>query len=196
MRRSLPIAGVSIVVVLISAVVFVRPGAVASVADIELSAISIEGGSLVMDNPRLDGVSGKNLPYSVRATRAIQAGPTAQRVQLENLSAEFAMEEDLTGTLESPFGVFERDSERLELSGGSVFRRSDGLSAYFETVEIGINDGSLETEEMVRVEQPGQELTAGSAKFLDSGKKLIFEGDVRIVLKPAAINSVLDEGQR
>ncbi|MEL6919812.1 MAG: hypothetical protein AAFO77_02145, partial [Pseudomonadota bacterium] len=65
-----------------------------------------------------------------------------------------------------------------------VFRRSDGLSAFFQNVDINIDEGSLATQTPVRVERPGQQLTAQTASILDGGNRLIFEGNVRIVVQP------------
>ncbi|MEL6922370.1 MAG: hypothetical protein AAFO77_15390, partial [Pseudomonadota bacterium] len=122
MRAAMPGAAVLLGVGLTAAIAFVRPGDVVTVAGIELSSISIDGGSLVMANPRLNGVTDADLPYSVRAGRALQAGPTADRIDLEEVTAEFALKDGLQGTMEAAAGVFEREANSLQLTGGSVFR--------------------------------------------------------------------------
>ncbi|MEO0542316.1 MAG: hypothetical protein AAFY99_00745 [Pseudomonadota bacterium] len=184
LRLLIPALVLFLTLALALAIIFLRPGAVAVISGVQLDQLTIDNGNLVMSNPRLEGVGDGNMPYVVQAEKAVQAGPTADLIELEKISAEVMMDGDLTGTLEAQAGTFEREANRLKLTESSVFRRSDGISAYFESADIAIGDGSMTSDEPVRVLHNGQEIVAGSAAFTDNGKRLVFGDGVKVTINP------------
>ena len=186
LRVAIPAAAFGLALALGLAVTFLRPGAVAQISGIQLDRLTIDNGNLVMSNPRLEGVADGNRPYVVQAERAVQAGPTADLIELEKITGEVSMDADLTGTLEAVAGTFEREANRLRLTDQSTFTRSDGIEAFFEEADIDVGAGSLTSDRPVRVRQGGQEIIAGSASFTENGRRLVFDDGVTVTVQPAS----------
>ncbi|MEO1700671.1 MAG: LPS export ABC transporter periplasmic protein LptC [Pseudomonadota bacterium] len=185
LRVAVPAMAIALSFALVLALVMLRPGAIAVVSGVQLEKLTIDNGNLVMSNPRLEGIADGDRPYIVEAERAVQAGPTADMIELEKITAEVEMDQDLTGTLKAASGTFEREANRLRLTEESVFTRSDGIEAVFQSADIEIDSGSLTSDEPVKVLQYGHQITAGSASFTENGKRLVFGDGVRVTIEPS-----------
>ncbi|MEN0000438.1 MAG: hypothetical protein AAF940_06095 [Pseudomonadota bacterium] len=194
LRMAVPASALLMTLGLVLALLFFRPGNVVNVAGIQLDGMTIENGRLVMANPRLEGVADGGRPYTVQARRAVQTGPAAELIELEAIVAEIDGEGAVNGTLTAESGVFERNANRLRLTGKSVFTRPDGIEAFFNSADIEVESGSLVTNDPVRVVRPGQEILAGSAEFTENGKRVIFDNGVRVNVLP--VESAEEAGEQ
>lgn len=148
---------------------------------IDLRALAIEDGRLVMTDARLDGVTGKDSrPYSMTASRAVQDIGASGRIDLEGIDARLPLDEKGWMTVAAPSGVFDREANRLDIDSELTVVSEDGMKAVFRSASIDIATGSLKTTDPVDISLDGAHITADSMSVRDKGAVLVFENRVRM----------------
>ena len=179
----LPLSALAIVAVfgLIAVKARLAPG-------IEVAGIALEGDRIVMESPRLNGVTGDNSPYTVEARRALQLVSDVNDLELEDITAQIPFGDGVTAQVLAPKGHLNNSSQVLNLRGGFRLTSSDGMVAKLEDAEIDFGAKTLKTAMPVDIKRPGTHIQADSLIISDGGSKLVFERRVRMTLQPDATN--------
>ena len=86
--------------------------------------------------------------------------------------------------LSSQNGLYFPDSSRIELDGDVVMTSQDmGLTLLALSLSANLADGSMFSEEPVRVERSDGFVTANAMEVTGKGKRIIFKGDARMTLQ-------------
>ncbi len=152
--------------------------------DVSVSAVALEGGKIVMDSPRLNGMTGDNQPYTVEAKRALQSVSDVNDIDLEDITAQLPLGNGNTAKLVAPAGHLDNGKRILTLKGVFDVVSSDGLVAKLEGGVFDFAAQSLTTEMPVDIKRPGTHIRADSMTITDGGKRLLFEKRVRMILQP------------
>lgn len=153
-----------------------------------IGAASISNGNLVIEDPALDGFTRDDLPYSVRADRALQAmGSKDQTIALEGIRATLPIDEQERATVRAANGTFDRENNHLTLDSDITFSTTSGLVARLRSARIDISSNALVTEEPVEIEMEGMRISADALRASEGGKRLIFENRVRVELEPGKV---------
>ncbi|MFZ2100577.1 MAG: LPS export ABC transporter periplasmic protein LptC [Oricola sp.] len=155
---------------------------------IDLSGAGIQDGKLVMANPKLDGFTADDRPYSVRAARAIQ-DLSGGGIELERIRAVVPLNEDTDAHIAAPAGLFDSDANTLDLTESLSVETTDGMRADLGSAQIDLAAGRLSTSDPVRISMPQAVLQADRMLVEDNGKRLVFESRVKLVVQPAAFTS-------
>lgn len=180
-KWALPVIGVLAIVVMMAYAWLVR---VAPDVQIDIAGSAIRDGKLVMANPKVDGVTKASRPYSVRAARAVQDLKGSGLIDLERMTAVVPMSATVNATFETPFATLDSEKNILDVKDKLSIVTSDGMSADFTSAVIDLAGGGLTTSDPVRIVTPGAVLTADSMRAEDSGKRLLFERRVKLVIQP------------
>lgn len=146
------------------------------------------GAGLRLDNPRLAGVTGDDQPYQLTAVAALPDGPMAGRIAFERPEGHIETP-DRTVRASAEAGMMDRETERLELSGGVAFETSDGWSAETESVSIDLDRRAASGAGAFHATGPNGSLDAGSFRVLSDeaagdAPTIWFENGVRVVFIP------------
>lgn len=147
-------------------------------------------GKLVMANPKLEGMTKENQPYSLTAVRAIQDLSAQNVIELENIAANFPMSEKQRVAATAPRGIYDRDANTLNLTEPFLLKTGDGMSAQLNSAFLDIAKGVLETADPVEIQLDGSNIKAQSLKVLDKGKLLVFEKNVRVTIEPSRLQKM------
>ena len=150
----------------------------------DLSSTAIRDGKLIMANPKLDGLTSGDQPYSVRAARAIQDLGGTNTVELERLQADVPLNADVMARVTSNAGIYDSEANTLDLLNSIRVETSDGMSAELETAAINLQKGSMSTPDPVRISMPGAVIEADRLTIEDKGRRLLFESRVKLVVQP------------
>lgn len=142
-------------------------------------------GKLVMANPKLEGVTEKNLPYSMTAVRAIQDPKNENVIELEGIDAKLPIDGRTTASIDAPHGVYDRETNTLDLDRDVTVKTSDGLVVKLQSAFLDIGEGNMKTDKPVNISRPDSRITADSMKVKDHGKVLVFENNVHVNIDPA-----------
>lgn len=163
---------------------------------IDLSALAIEDGRLVMTDPKLDGLAGKDgRPYSMTALRAVQDIGGSGRIDLEGIDARLPIDEKGWMTVSAPSGVFDREANRLDIDSELTVESDDGMKAVFQSAVVDIATGSLDTSDPVDISLDGAHITADSMSVRDKGAVLVFENRVRMTIDGGKLRGAAEGGE-
>ncbi len=117
-------------------------------------------------------------------TAKIASERSSGAVDMESPTAQlFRNDGDLIG-LSSQNGLYFPDSSRIELDGDVVMTSQDmGLTLLALSLSANLADGSMFSEEPVRVERSDGFVTANAMEVTGKGKRIIFKGDARMTLQ-------------
>lgn len=180
LKLALPIGAVVLAVVFIAAAYIASPGSLG----FQLGSTSVEGGRLVMQDPKLDGFTSDNRPYSMSAARASQLIGDGDRIDLEGIDARLPLEDDDWVTVIAETGTFDRAANTLNVTSPMTVQTEKGITARFQSAKVDISSGTMETSDPVEIDLDGSRVTADSMQIADDGAVMIFERRVRMRIEP------------
>ena len=177
LKSALPVLAAAMALGFLGYSYVMTPGSVAVKAD----GSAISDGKLVMANPKLDGFTKDNRPYSMNALRAIQDFQNEGVVQLEGISARLPI--DAEG------GVYDRDKNTLEIDTEITVETADGMTAKLQSATIDIGAGGMTTDDPVDIRMDGATITSDTMSIGENGKVLVFEKRVRMDIDPQRLKA-------
>jgi lipopolysaccharide export system protein LptC len=156
---------------------------------VQADGSAFSDGKLVMANPKLDGLTKENLPYSLNALRAIQTVDKEGIVELEGIDAKLPISADNVATVGASHGIYDRDKNTLDLDKEITVSTTDGMVAKLKSAFLDMGKGTMTTSQPVDITRQGSRITADSMTVEQNGKVLIFENRVRLNIDPAAMKA-------
>jgi lipopolysaccharide export system protein LptC len=181
LKFTLPVLAVAIAVAFPVYSYLVTPTAVPVTAD----GSAFSNGKLVMANPKLEGVTKNNLPYSMTALRAIQDPKNENVIELEGIDAKLPIDARNSARIDASHGVYNREANTLDLDREVNVKTTDGMVVKLKSAFLDIGKGNMKTYNPVEISRPDSRITADSMTVEDHGKVLIFENHVRMNIDPA-----------
>lgn len=159
----------------------VAPAPVAIQADSSV----LTDGKLVMANPKLNGFTKDNLPYSLVAQRAIQDATNQGLVELDDIDAKLPMSARVNAAVEAAKGFYNRDANTLKLMQDITVTTTDGMVAKLKSAFLDMGKGTMKTDDPVDITRNGSRVTSDTMTVQDHGKVFVFEKRVRVNIDPA-----------
>ncbi len=160
----------------------------------DIGSIAYAEGKLVMANPKLNGFTSENLPYSLTAVRATQDPAKQNIVDLEGILANVPIDASTSAEITAAQGVYDSQTNMLAIKSEMTVKATNGVTAKLGSATIDVNKSTLSTDDPVEITQDQSRLTADSMKILDSGKLLVFETRVRLTIVPAPAGQKTQSG--
>jgi len=156
------------------------PGGIA----VDILGTSYSDGKLTMANPRLEGFTRGNRPYSLKATRAIQDVTNTDIVQLDDITAKLPVSDDNWASVSAAKGIYDKGKDTLDIPSQMTVTTTDGLVAKLNSAFVNIATGDLKTSDPVDITLQGSHIIADSMTVQDRGKVLVFDRKVRMTMMP------------
>ncbi|MGL4405415.1 MAG: LPS export ABC transporter periplasmic protein LptC [Notoacmeibacter sp.] len=154
---------------------------------VSIASAALENGRIVMENPRLNGSTGDNQPYSLIAARALQSTVDVNDILLEGITAQMPFGTGNTAQLIAPNGHLDNGKRILTLPAGFNLTSSDGMVAKFEGAVFDFGARSLKSEMPVDIKRQGTHILADSMVITEGGASMIFERRVRMIITPESL---------
>ena len=117
-------------------------------------------------------------------TAKIASERSSGAVDMESPTAQLFRNDGDLIDLSSQNGLYFPDSSRIELNGDVVMTSQDmGLTLLALSLSANLADGSMFSEEPVRVERGDGIVTANAMEVTGKGKRIIFKGNARMTLQ-------------
>lgn len=117
-------------------------------------------------------------------TAKIASERSSGAVDMESPTAQLFRNDGDLIDLSSQNGLYFPDSSHIELDGDVVMTSQDmGLTLLALSLSANLADGSMFSEEPVRVERSDGFVTANAMEVTGKGKRIIFKGDARMTLQ-------------
>ena len=176
----MPVAGVLIILAVTVALIvrqLLSP-------DLDLGSIKMQDGKLVMENPNLNGFDRQKRPFSLSADKAIQDADQPKRVELIDINAKLPMDDVLFANIKAGNGVYDAEEKTLVLTERVNVLTTDGMQIDLEDADVDIAGGVLTTQNPITATSEKADISSNSLVVKENGKHLVFEGAVRITLRP------------
>lgn len=159
------------------------PG-VETIEGVDARDTAIKDGKLVMANPKLDGFTRENLPYSMTAVRAIQDMKQTGVIALEQIDANLPVTAKNTAKVIAKTGVYDNAKNTLVIDSPVKVTTTDGMVANLMSANVDIGGGSMSTADPVEITLDRSRITADSMAISENGKVFVFEKRVRVDIEP------------
>jgi lipopolysaccharide export system protein LptC len=145
----------------------------------------IDGADVMrMHNPRYVGRTSEAEPFEVTAASAYLDPTQPNRVHLDQLAADIARAGTRQVRLLAVSGIYDRDTEDVNLSGGIELTTSDGYRFQTKSALLKLDRGRVVGQEPIAGAGPSGTIAAERFEFRDGGEVLRFTGGVRVMLHP------------
>lgn len=192
LKFALPVAAVAMIAAFAGKTWLSTPDSLGFDAD----GLAIEGGRLVMRDPRLDGAVGSaGRSYVMTAMRAIQDIGMSGHVDLEGIDARFPVGDTGWMNVTASTGAFDREANRLKIDSEMTITGDDGMKAVLQSAVVDIAAGNLDTADPVDITLDGAHISADSMAVRDKGAVLIFENRVRMQIEGGRLGGATTEGE-
>lgn len=152
--------------------------------DLTVAATTIEGGRLVMEDPRMSGTDKSDRPFSVVARKAKQALDRSGAIDLEGINATVALDPETEADITATNGRYDPKSETLRLYDDIRVRTSNDVTITLSSADILLNEGRLDGRGPVSIATPNQTLQSGNVTIQNGGDRLTFGNRVKLTLLP------------
>ncbi|MCV0394978.1 MAG: LPS export ABC transporter periplasmic protein LptC [Rhizobiaceae bacterium] len=155
---------------------------------VDLAGSGIRDGKLVMANPKLEGFTRDDLPYTVSAARAIQDMKGDAPVVLEEIDARLPIDAGNWASVDARSGLYDEAGGKLDITSEMTVTTTDGMIARFRSASIDIESGGLVTSDPVDVTMSDAHIAADSMRVTENGKVFVFERRVKVTMNARATN--------
>ena len=181
LKRAIMIASAAAVVGLLGVTLFDPFGKLP--AGLSVGTTTLDGTRITMELPKLSGYRKDGRAYEVRAASGVQDIKTPKVIELKDIEARVAIGEKDNVSASAPVGVFDSGQDFLQLRSGDQNRSvriasSSGYEITLKNAEINFHDGSLQSNDPVKVKLPNGMLSADRFSMTDGGHSVTFEGNV------------------
>jgi len=192
LRIAMPVVGV----VLIAGIVGVFTLNQMLTPNLDVDAIKVDDGKLVMQNPTLNGFDANQRPYKLTAARAVQEAANPAQVQLDEISATLPLDESISADVTAGTGFYDANARTLQLDKQVSVVTNDGMTLDLQDADIDMRAGTLFTQNPVRATSAQADISADRLTVEKGGEYMLFTGTVRITLRPGELRKDEEESKQ
>lgn len=158
----------------------------ATIPDLAITDVTLTEEGIAMDAPVLRGEDEEGRPYELRAQEAFQSLSMNPVITMRMLEGELTIDDDERAMIRAPQARFDSETQIMAFEEGGVeLRLSSGGEAFLGVSEVDLENGTLSSQEPVRIANDEVTLDAGGMQGFDGGERLLFTDGVRMVFTPA-----------
>jgi lipopolysaccharide export system protein LptC len=182
--RILVPAGVVLGVVIIALMTFLNPVRFLYKLPKDMGTLVVSGTKITMESPRLAGYTKDQRGYEVTARAAAQDMTKPDFVELKELRAKLAMQDNNSAELVTIGGIYNTKSEILTLGPNVLLSSTNGYEARLADAVVDVRKGHISSDKPVEVKMTRGTLNANRLEVINSGEVIRFDGGVVMHLNP------------
>jgi lipopolysaccharide export system protein LptC len=182
--RILVPAGVVGSILLISAMTYISSGRLSYKLPNDMGTLVVSGTKITMELPRLAGYTKDHRGYEVTAKAAAQDLAKPDFVELTDLRAKLAMQDNNSAELVTIGGLYNTKTEILNLGPNILLTSTNGYEARLADAVVEVKKGNITSDKPVEVKMARGTLNANRLEVINSGEIIRFEGGVVMHLNP------------
>jgi lipopolysaccharide export system protein LptC len=179
LKKAIPIGSAAAIIIVVFIGIFDPFG---RLSGLTLGPVSLSGTKITMAAPKLRGYRAGSRPYEMTAESASQDARKPNLVELNEIRGRVTLENDGLAHIEATTGVYDTQSEKLELAGRVNVRTDNGYDAHLTTASVDFKGGKVTSTEPVTVDIGNGSIKADRLDIDDNGKHIVFEGRVRAIM--------------
>lgn len=141
-----------------------------------------DGEEAKMINPRFQGIDKDDQTYNITSDYALKKD--GDSFILKNINADINLRDHSWVALIANTGFFDHKNESLDLQNSVNLFSNDGYEFYTKSLHINIAGNYAYSDSKVHGSGPIGSITANKVYLYDKGERVVFKGDVDLVLYP------------
>jgi lipopolysaccharide export system protein LptC len=181
LRMGIPfavVAGLSLVL----AAVWFNPLRAITRIPADIAGLVISGTKVTMQQPRLSGYTKDGQPYELNANTAAQDITKPTLVELRELRANVAMQDNGKVNISALNGLYDTKDELLTLRDNILLVSSAGYEGRLTEASVDIRKGTIVSEKPVEVKLLNGTLDANRLEVTESGDLVRFHSGVKMIM--------------
>ncbi len=159
--------------------------------DVSVAHATLSGTKITMEFPRLSGFRKDGRPYQLLARSGVQDVRNPKVITLHQIDATIKISDADTLKVTAPAGRFDSGADLMKMttdkSDSKIRLRGSTYSITLNSADVNFKAGTVLSEDPVSVTMNNGAIQAKGLKVEDNGKRIVFIGDVRSVIRaPAA----------
>ncbi len=150
--------------------------------DVDIGSLNLDGTKITMDRANLRGFKDGDLPFNIKADKALQDVSTPYIVELFGLNSEIAMPDRSTAKIKADSGVYDSQKDVLNVKG-HVDIDTPRYTIRMRSGMIDFKTNRVVSKEPVSVRMAGGAIDADSMNVFDNGDRVQFDGHVHSVFR-------------
>jgi lipopolysaccharide export system protein LptC len=194
--RILVPAGVIVGVTVIALTTFLNPVRFLYKLPNDMGTLVVSGTKITMESPRLAGYTKDQRGYEVTAKAAAQDMTKPEFVELKELRAKLAMQDNNSAELVTIGGIYNTKTEILTLGPNILLTSTNGYEARLADAVVEVRKGNITSDKPVEVKMTRGKVNANRLEIINSGEVIRFEGGVVMFLNPEQPAAANDAAKR
>lgn len=170
--------GVIVGLVVVTLFAYLNPLRVLAKLPINLNDLVVSGTKIKMEQPRLSGFTHDSRAYELSADAAAQDLTKPDIVELQNLHAKVALQDNNTMQMSALSGVYNSKSETLKLERDIQLSSTGGYQGHLSEALVDIRKGNVVSTKPVELKMLQGTLNANKLEIVDSGDLVRFHDGV------------------
>ncbi len=162
-------------------------GFLANGKDVSLEIKEVEGsetGEVQLTGARYRGLTPGGKPYEITAALANESPDGSGRVDMDQPTAIVTLRNGSIVNLQSNFGVFNKQTDVVTMSGAVVVTQPDRhLRLDTEALEANLKAGEMHSDLPVLVQDIDRRINADSMRAYDNGLRIVFGGTTKMIIE-------------
>mgnify|MGYP006271450447 CR=1 FL=1 len=153
--------------------------------NISLANATLNGTRVTMEQPKLNGYRRDGRPYNVRATSGVQDIRQPNIIELNDMEAQFETTSRSVVRVAARRGIYDSGKDSLHMMDDIRVVNAESYDIRMSDAEIDFKNGDITSREPVSVVMTSATIAAKALTVIDSGERIVFDGDVRSLFHPS-----------
>ncbi|MDE2365233.1 MAG: LPS export ABC transporter periplasmic protein LptC [Hyphomicrobiales bacterium] len=140
--------------------------------------VGLDGTRITMEKPRISGVRNDGQPYEIKAKTVVQDTKRPKIFELDRVDVKLGDKDGSTTHLEALKGVYDSDSDKLDLAGVVRIRNEGRYDMTLKSAKVDMKASAARSEEPVQVAITGGVVEAGGVDLSEREAIVRFFGGV------------------
>lgn len=147
--------------------------------EVSLSAVSLQGAKLTMEQPKVSGFKRDSKAYEMVADSATQDIRKPNVVDMKAPVARIEMDKGSWARMSARTGIYDSNTEKLAVTEDVKVRTDSGMEMRLLQADVDFKTGVVVTAKPVEVDMPNGWIRSERMQITENGDKAVFEGRVR-----------------
>jgi len=195
LRLAVPAAVVAVLLGGFTFTLIVKPLRMLAGSNVDVGKLVVSGTKIMMQQPRLAGLTRDNRRYDMVAQAAAQDLTKPDMIELQGIHATMEMRDKVTFETRAQGGVYNAKTEQLTLTQNIVVTSSSGYQAFLNEALLDVKAGKIMSDKPVEVKTATWTINANGMEVAESGDVMRFDRGVSVTLLLESTTSGMGGGE-
>jgi lipopolysaccharide export system protein LptC len=182
LRVAIPLTAIIVLGMGAAFALLLNPMRMLSGVPVDVGRMVVSGTKIMMQQPRLAGVTRDNRRYNMVAQAAAQDLTKPDMVELQGIVATMEMRDKVTFETTAKAGLYNTKTEQLTLNQNIVVTSSSGYQAFLNEALVDVRASKIASDKPVEVKTATWTINANGMEVSEAGDLVRFDRGVFVTL--------------